>query len=219
VNAFAPRLDALPAAQRALWPELAVLRDRFVLYGGTAVALRHAHRVSADFDFFSADPVEPLALFGELPFATGSVVLQAEADTLTISVDRGAPVKVSLFGGLSFGRIEDPDITDDGVARIASPVDLASTKLAVLLRRVEPRDYHDVAVLLRGSVTLPRALGGARALYGPAFSPVAALKALAYFEGADFSSVPRAELDWLAAASAAVTAIDDVSRVAPVLSS
>ncbi len=35
-----PRLDVLPAPQRALWPQLAeVSRQSFVLYGGTAVAL------------------------------------------------------------------------------------------------------------------------------------------------------------------------------------
>ena len=33
---FAPRLDILPPAQRALWPELAAVPRSFVLYGGTA---------------------------------------------------------------------------------------------------------------------------------------------------------------------------------------
>jgi hypothetical protein len=36
-----PRLDALPDAQQRLWPELRPARDLgFVLYGGTAIALR-----------------------------------------------------------------------------------------------------------------------------------------------------------------------------------
>jgi len=35
-----PRLDVLPTAQRALWPELAAVSEQhFVLYGGTAIAL------------------------------------------------------------------------------------------------------------------------------------------------------------------------------------
>lgn len=53
--AFDPRLDILPAAQHRLWPELAKTPDHFTLYGGTAVALRLAHRQSADFDFFSPE--------------------------------------------------------------------------------------------------------------------------------------------------------------------
>jgi hypothetical protein len=38
---FTPRLDVLPAEQRRLWPELRPARDfGYVLYGGTAIALR-----------------------------------------------------------------------------------------------------------------------------------------------------------------------------------
>ena len=55
---FTPRLDALPAAQRAVWPALGGVPDSFVLYGGTALALRLGHRTSVDFDFFSAEPIE-----------------------------------------------------------------------------------------------------------------------------------------------------------------
>lgn len=48
-----PRLDILPAQQRSLWPELAAVPRRFILYGGTAIALQLGHRVSIDFDFFA----------------------------------------------------------------------------------------------------------------------------------------------------------------------
>src|SRR5205085_7929658 len=50
---FAARLDILPAPQRTLWSELVALPRHFVLYGGTALALRLGLRVSVDFDFFS----------------------------------------------------------------------------------------------------------------------------------------------------------------------
>ena len=53
---FRPRLDVLPAAQRRLWPALADVPDTFVLYGGTALALRLAHHASVDFDFCAAEP-------------------------------------------------------------------------------------------------------------------------------------------------------------------
>ena len=54
---FEPRLDVLPDEQRALWPALASVPDAFVLYGGTALALRLGHRTSVDFDCFSSDHV------------------------------------------------------------------------------------------------------------------------------------------------------------------
>jgi hypothetical protein len=50
--AFSPHLEILPSAQRTLWPELAETPADFTLYDGTAIALRLAHRQSADFDFF-----------------------------------------------------------------------------------------------------------------------------------------------------------------------
>lgn len=57
---FAPKLEILPLAQQRLWPELAGVPRDFVLYGGTAIALRLGHRSSVD----SAIPAE--ALIGRL---------------------------------------------------------------------------------------------------------------------------------------------------------
>ena len=59
-----PRLDVLPQAQRALWPALRDLPHTFVLYGGTALALRLGHRASVDFDFFPSEPLAVDALLG-----------------------------------------------------------------------------------------------------------------------------------------------------------
>jgi hypothetical protein len=58
VNTFEPRLDVLPPSQVALWPDLRAVRESFVLYGGTALALRLGHRASVDFDFFSFYPFQ-----------------------------------------------------------------------------------------------------------------------------------------------------------------
>ena len=108
-----PRLDILPPPQRQLWPELRATPSRFVLYGGTAIALRLAHRESEDFAFFSAEPFDGDALLAEIPYLDGAQVVQRAPDTLTCLVDRGGPVRVSFFGGLSlnflmvYGTVED----------------------------------------------------------------------------------------------------------------
>lgn len=48
-----PHLEILPAAQRVFWDTMAgKVPHHFVLYGGTAIALRCGHRESVDFDFF-----------------------------------------------------------------------------------------------------------------------------------------------------------------------
>ena len=65
---FQPRLDILPAAQGRLWPELIDVPGYFTLYGGTAIALRLAHRQSVDFDFFGRQQFDPDALYRQLPY-------------------------------------------------------------------------------------------------------------------------------------------------------
>jgi hypothetical protein len=57
-----PSLAVLPQAQRVLWPSLSQVPTGFVLYGGTALALRLGHRQSVDFDFFTSRPFSPVAL-------------------------------------------------------------------------------------------------------------------------------------------------------------
>lgn len=191
---FKPFLDVLPEEQRELWPTLSDIPDSFVLYGGTALALRLGHRSSVDFDFFSSDAIDFEVLF-RLPLMTGVDVLQRAPDTLTVSVFPGAvlnPVKVSFFGGIDTGRVGDPEQTEDGALRVASLLDLFGTKLKVLLQRVASRDYLDLAAILRAGVPLKDGLGAARTLYGSQFPPADAVKALAYFNEGDAANIDDA---------------------------
>ena len=187
---FSPRLDALPPPQHALWAELAAVPRRYVLYGGTALALRLAHRPSVDFDFFAHDHLDHRELETAVPFVRDAVVLDEGPDTRTILVtSTGGNVKVSFFGGIAFGRVGDPDLTDDEVLRAASLLDLAGTKVKALLQRVEAKDYRDVAALLEHGVKLEDILGSGRALFGKAFNPLIAQKTLCYFKGGDLDSL------------------------------
>ena len=211
-----PRLDTLPSEQRRLWPELRpTTKIGFVLYGGTAVALRLAHRTSVDFDFFCSKPLDRGRIGAALPFTTSSTVLQDESDAFTILVGgaetAAAPVKVSFFGGIDFGRIGAPDLTDDNVLRIAAVDDLMATKLEVMLQRVEAKDYRDVAAMIRSGASLERGLAGAGALYGAAFQPSERLKALVYFHGGDLASLSEEDRRCLLEAVRAVRDLPDVT--------
>ena len=192
---FRPRLDVLPAAQRQLWPALADVPEPFVLYGGTALALRLAHRASVDFDFFAAEALDADRLLA-LPFVGDADLLQRQPDALTLSVRSEPPVKVSFFGGIDIGRVGRPERTDDGVLQVASMLDLFATKLKVLLQRVAVRDYVDLAAILRAGLRLEEGLGAAVALYGNAFPPVEAAKTLVCFEG-DAASLAAADRELL----------------------
>lgn len=186
---IAPRLDILPAAQRALWDELDSVPRSFVLYGGTALAVRLGHRVSVDFDFFAHDDLDHGAL-DAMPLLAGATMLQLSPNTRTVVVRReSGEVKVSFFGPVQVGRVGDPEATDDGRVRVASLLDLAGTKLEALLQRVEAKDYRDIAAILEAGVGMEHVLGAARSLFGEAFNPLVARKALSYFEGGDLDTL------------------------------
>jgi len=171
---FKPRTDILPPAQQHLWPELRNTANLgFTLYGGTAIALRLGHRDSVDFDFFSEKLLDQETLKAALPFLIQSTTLQDQANTWVVLSPDGnsgnAHVKLSFFGAVAFGRVGEPDCTDDGVLQVASLDDLMATKLKVILQRAEAKDYRDIAAMLNAGVSLPRGLAAARLLFGPNF--------------------------------------------------
>ena len=185
---FTPKLGILPPPQRSLWHELRQTPPEFVLYGGTALALRLGHRHSEDFDFFSNNSFAPESLRRRVPFLQSAEISQIEANTLTAIVDRNGPVKVSFFGGLALNRVYDPDTTEDKV-RVASLLDVAATKLSTIQQRAQARDYEDIAAIVNAGVSLAQAIGAATAVYGDAFNGALSLKALTFFSDGDLPSL------------------------------
>lgn len=206
-----PRLEVLPSAQRQLWPALASLPGEFVLYGGTAIALRLGHRTSVDFDYFTDEPLDAdrrRRLMAETAWLTASSVLDSRTDTLVLSVDvSGDPVKLSFFGGIDTGCLAEPDRTEDGVALVASLDDLFAHKLKVIHDRAEGKDYQDIAELLRSGLSLARGLAGLQALFGPSVPPMVTIKALTHF--ADLNEPWRVPADLRAIIVDAVRALPD----------
>ena len=199
---FSPRLEILPAAQRALWPELAETPAEFTLYGGTAIALRLAHRQSADFDFFTLESFEPGSLLNRIPYLKGAALRQAAPNTLSVNVDRGEPVQLSYFGGLGIGQVAPAENVEGPRFKVASLIDLAGTKVAVLPQRVEVRDYLDIhALLTKGRITLPEMLAAAGVIYGAQFNALISLKALTYHKDFTLADLPKSVRDDLLAAA------------------
>ncbi|MCL2779430.1 MAG: nucleotidyl transferase AbiEii/AbiGii toxin family protein [Polyangiaceae bacterium] len=204
------RMDMLPPAQQRLWPQLRNAPNLgFTLYGGTAITLRLGHRNSVDFDFFSEKPMDRQALKAAFPFLTQSTTLQDQGNTWVVLATHG--VKVSFFGKIAFGRVGEPDFTDDGVLQVASFDDLMATKVKVVLQRAEAKDYRDVAAMINAGVSLSRGLASARLLYGPNFQPSESLKALVYFSDGDLDTLSSAEKSTLVDAVKAVRDLPDVA--------
>lgn len=175
-----------------------------MLYGGTALALRLGHRDSVDFDFFADRAFQPMALYESLPFLKGATIVQSEANTLTCLVHRDGDVKLSFFGLPHIARINTPDICADTGLRIASLLDLAATKVAVVQQRAQAKDYVDIDALISAGVSLGEALASARLVYGDAFAPTPTIKALAYFGDGDLPTLPEDVKQRLVAATTAV---------------
>ena len=166
---------------------------RFVLYGGTALALRLGHRQSIDFDFFGRETFEPGHLLDQLPFLRDATIVQQAPSTLGVVVDRDGPVRLSFFGVPGIVRLRSPDVAEDIGLNVASLLDLAGTKASVVQQRAEAKDYLDIhAILADGRIDLPTALAAARAIYGAQFNPLPTLKALAYFADGDLRTLPAA---------------------------
>lgn len=197
-------LEVLPEPQREFWDDLAgTIPAHFVLYGGTAIALRLGHRHSVDFDFFSDRKLEIDRLLATAPFVKRAVTLDRKPNTVTVSMPMSSgEVKLAFFCGLSFGRVGNPDRVPGKVA-LASALDLLATRLKAIHDRIEPKDYQDIEVLLRSGMTLNQGIAAARSLFGETLNPLDTAKAVGWFKDGDLyrklSSSTRA---FLASASA-----------------
>jgi len=172
---------------------------------------------SVDFDFFTNQPISADLLSRSLPFLRGAELIQSEPNTSTFTMHREGEIKVSFFGGLTIGRVVDPDRCEDNGVSIASLLDLAAQKMKVILVRAEAKDYLDIYTLLKAGITLPSALGAAKALY-PEFNPILSLKALAYHGESGLAAMPVEIREFLTAASAKVESVETISKIAPVIS-
>ena len=200
---FQPNLTILQPPQFQLWQELGATPQHFTLYGGTALALHLGHRTSVDFDFFSNQPFDPDALAAAIPYLKGAERVQVAPNTLTCRVERDGPVLISFFGGLNIGKATPRDQAQGCELFVASLLDIAGTKVAVVQKRAEAKDYVDVDALLRHGIDLPTALAAGRIIYGRSFNPMITLKALSFFD-----DLPTLSAEVRRRLTAAVEAVD-----------
>lgn len=210
---FEPKIDILPKAQQEIWPLLAPAPQlSFVLYAGTAVALYLGHRVSVDFDFFRAAPLDKKAIEKSFAFMRDAQTIQEDENTLVVVASMpSGPVKVSFFGGMTLGRINEPLRTKDLKLLVASMEDLLVTKLKAILDRAEAKDYRDISAILSTGISLEKALGAFAKIYGK--DPGLPLRAMGYFKDGDLPSLPKTDQNIIRAARDRVSQIPEVPLI------
>jgi Nucleotidyl transferase AbiEii toxin, Type IV TA system len=210
-DSFEPKTDILPKAQQEIWPLLGPAPGlSFVLYGGTAVALHLGHRISVDFDFFRTEPLDKKDIETSFAFMHDAQTIQEDENTLVvISPMQSGPVKISFFGGVAIGRINEPLRTNDATLLVASLEDLLITKLKVILDRAEAKDYRDISAMLSAGISLEKALGAFAKMYGK--DPGLPLRAMGFFKDGDLPSLPKSDQDILRKARDRVSEIPDVA--------
>jgi len=186
-----PDLTRLPAAQVDLWGRLGDVPASFVLYGGTALALRLAHRESVDFDFFTDEPFRGGELLAALRWLGRVEVLASVDNTLTLIEPGG--VRLSFFGNLGLQAVAEPSIVPENGIVVASIHDLAGTKAKALVDRSEWKDYVDIAELIRAGHRLADIIGYATTIFDRlfVFPTPEFLRSLVWFRDGTAPDVPE----------------------------
>lgn len=189
---MALRLEVLDPPALAVFEALRQLPiwSEFYLAGGTGLALQIGHRVSVDFDLFSArDPWDRsgLSALQQRLAACGPVEVVGEAvGTLKLAV-RGVPVSFFSYDP----PLLEPPVPEGGIA-LASRLDIGVMKLAAVVGRGGKKDFVDLYALAQEGLALETILEASARKFPQARDfAMQALRALAYFDDADPEPMPR----------------------------
>lgn len=156
-----PKLEILPKEQKIIWNDLKCIPKDFVLYGGTAVALRYGHRESVDFDFFSFNRKFNFNSLYNLPLLNKYDYLEQKLSpnhhNFLIKISSELKnVQISFINcpNLIPGYIKEPDYCSSNGIQIASPIDLLASKVLALNRRCAVKDFVDLAELISHNIPL-----------------------------------------------------------------
>lgn len=172
------RFDAVPKPVATLLEQLGSHRAlaQFALGGGTSLALRFAHRLSVDLDYFTTTEFQPQELFEALDL-NGATILSLSKNTL--SLDAGG-VKIDLLRH-AYPEVAPIDRID--VQPLVSLPDLTAMKLNAIANRGSKKDFYDVVELLK-YYPLTTMLGYFSKKYANT-DPFAVVRSLVWFEEAE----------------------------------
>lgn len=188
--------EALTTTQLAVLDGLKAIPAvrEFYLAGGTALAMRHGHRRSVDFDFFRATPFDSEELVLTLERAFRLERLPSGEQTLYV---RLLQVTTSFFR-YPFPLLEAVEPTPWGFG-LASDADISAMEIEAVAGRGSRKDFVDLRVLCRAGLTLEAVFDLFERKYGTQRTDrYHRLRALAYFDDAEREPMPDmlVPFDW-----------------------
>lgn len=189
--------QVLTASQLAVLEALSPLQSLrgFYLAGGTALALRHGHRRSVDFDFFRPDSFDGLVLLREIDAAFDGVE-RLPSGPQTVYV-RLYGVTTSFFR-YAYPLLEPLEPTPWGFG-LASDPDIAAMKLEAIAGRGSRKDFVDLRMLCRQRLSPDEVFDAFDRKFGAQRTErYHRLRALAYFDDAEREPMPDmlSPFDW-----------------------
>jgi hypothetical protein len=190
--------EVLPDSQRRALAVLTQtgLLDRFYLAGGTAVALHLGHRMSVDYDLFTAGDTAAVEIIEALGRHPG------------VRIDRqSAAITQGMIGEVAYAFVRypypllEPLQAGPGQLRVAGTLDLACMKVLAVSQRGTRKDFVDFHFLLRQCHSLDEVLAAVPRKYPDLdMDAVHLLRGLTYFTDAEPQPMPRmlVPFDWTA---------------------
>ena len=124
--------------------------DKYVLVGGSALAMHICHRKSEDLDFFTYEnSFDKKEIYDFLKYFEQKEILNETNEQIDLLLDG---VKVTFFNA-SWSFLT-PDVKRK--FNLASLEQIATMKINVLFLRAKYRDYYDIYFLVKKSMSLRR---------------------------------------------------------------
>jgi hypothetical protein len=122
--------------------------DKYVLVGGSALALYLCHRKSEDLDFFTyADSFDKKEIFEYLKNFKNKEILNQTDEQIDLLIDG---VKVTFFNA-NWKFLKPKKIEKFNLSSLES---IAAMKVNVLFLRAKYRDYYDLYFLIKKSMSI-----------------------------------------------------------------
>jgi len=170
----------LTKKQLALLPLLKLFSGKFVLVGGTAIALQLGHRESIDFDLAALDEIDNLSIRRKLKSFHIDRVMRDDIEEFTLLING---VKLTFFQ-YPF-KISASKKLDDFI-KLPDLLTLAAMKAYALGRRAKWKDYVDLYFILKQQ-QIAKIVKKAKHIFGNEFNEKNFRMQLSYFKDLDYT--------------------------------